>query len=256
MHSFTFLGTGTSLGVPVIGCTCSVCTSSNARDKRLRAAGLVKLNDKNYIIDAGPDFRQQLLRAQVTNVEAILITHEHSDHTAGLDDVRPLNFINKNETPLYATQKVEADIRRRFAYAFDENPYPGAPQISFVRIAKENNFYLNGTTVTPIEVSHGLDMKVLGFRFHDFTYITDCKTIAPEELEKVRGTRFLVLNALHYNPHHSHLNIPEAIELAQKIGAEKTFFTHINHRLGKHEDVQKTLPPRIFLAYDGLTIDF
>lgn len=255
MRSFTFLGTGTSLGIPIIGCTCSVCTSTDARDKRLRTSGIITLNNKNFVIDAGPDFRQQLLRENITDVEAILITHEHSDHTAGLDDVRPLNFTKKSAVPLYATPKVEADIRRRFEYAFEENPYPGAPQISFVSISKENNFYLNGTKVIPIEVSHGRDLKVLGFRFNDFTYITDCKTIAPEELEKVRGSRYLVLNALHYNPHHAHLNIPEAIELAQIIGAEKTFFTHINHRLGKHEDVQKTLPPRIFLAYDGLSIE-
>ncbi len=256
MRSFTFLGTGTSLGVPVIGCTCDVCTSTDARDKRLRPSGLVHLNEKNYVIDVGPDFRQQLLRENISDVEAILITHEHSDHTAGLDDVRPLNFVQKRDMPLYITQKIERDIRARFAYAFEENPYPGSPQLSFVRISKDNNFELNHTIVIPIEVSHGRDMKVLGFRFDNFTYITDCKTISPEELEKVRGTQYLVLNALHHNPHHAHLNLPEAIELAQIIGAEKTFFTHVNHRMGKYADVQPTLPPNIFLAYDGLRIEF
>jgi phosphoribosyl 1,2-cyclic phosphate phosphodiesterase len=257
---FTFLGTGTSQGVPVIGCRCEVCTSTDSRDQRLRTAGMitVKTDNKttNIVIDAGPDFRQQLLREQVEDIAAIVFTHEHNDHVAGLDDVRPLNFRQQKPMPLFATLSVQKELERRFAYAFDENPYPGAPQLNFVNIQKDRNFQIAGVELIPIEVHHGRDVKVLGFRIGDLTYITDCKAIEPEELSKVMGTKILILNALHHRPHHSHLNLEEALALTDTIQPEKAYFTHISHHLGKAATINPTLPTSISLAYDGLRLPF
>jgi phosphoribosyl 1,2-cyclic phosphate phosphodiesterase len=251
---FTFLGTGTSQGVPVIGCDCVVCTSTDLRDNRLRSSAMVSFDGKNIVIDTGPDFRQQMLRENVEDVAAILFTHDHNDHTAGLDDVRPINFKYQRQMPLYAAPSVKKSLRKRFAYAFGKNPYPGAPRLVFKTLSKEKKIKIEGLTIQPIEVQHGPDLPILGFRFGDLTYITDCKSIEETELEKIKGTKYLVLNALHHNAHPSHLNLKEALELIEKIKPEQAFLTHISHNMGTYEDVNKSLPENIRLAYDGLVI--
>ena len=251
---FTFLGTGTSQGVPVIGCDCPVCTSKDPRDNRLRTSGMVTFQDKNIVIDTGPDFRQQMLRVGVKDVAAILFTHDHYDHIAGLDDVRPINFRHKKDMPLYASPSVQKSLRDRLSYVFGENPYPGAPRLTLNGISKEAKFTVEGLGIQPIEVWHGENLPILGFRFGDLTYITDCKSIESEELEKIKGTKTLILNALHHSEHHSHLNLEEALQLIAEINPEQAYLTHISHSMGKYEDVQKTLPKHVSLAYDGLVV--
>lgn len=250
----TFLGTGTSQGVPIIGCECAVCQSRDKKDKRLRTSALVELGDKVFVIDVGPDFRQQLLSAKVKNVTAILVTHEHNDHIIGLDDVRPLNFITRNAMPVYAEKRVQDELRGRFPYIFDENPYPGAPSLSLQAIDYQNKLEIEGCSITPIRAWHG-SLPVLGFRFGDFTFLTDINRIDAEELEKVKGTTILALDALHHELHHSHLSLDEAIELAKKIGAKKTYFIHCSHRMGLTSVINKKLPKNMKLAYDGLTFE-
>jgi phosphoribosyl 1,2-cyclic phosphate phosphodiesterase len=256
MRYFTFLGTGTSQGIPVIGCTCNVCTSSDPRDKRLRTSAMVSMDKKNIVIDTGPDFRQQILRAGVDDMEAILFTHGHNDHTAGLDDVRPINFLHKKRMPLYATPSVQKELKTRFAYAFGDEPYPGAPQLEFVSISKDKIIEIGDFRIQPIEVSHGVGNTVLGFRFNDLVYITDCKSIENEEFEKLKGCKILILNALHHSPHHSHLNLEEALAIIEKIQPEKAYLTHLSHNMGRMKDVIKTLPKGVSLAYDRLRIEF
>jgi phosphoribosyl 1,2-cyclic phosphate phosphodiesterase len=251
---FTFLGTGTSQGVPIIGCDCPVCTSKDPRDNRLRTSGLIRFGNKNIVIDTGPDFRQQMLRAGVDDVAAILFTHDHYDHIAGLDDVRPINFRHQKDMPLYTPPSVEKSLRHRLGYVFGENPYPGAPRLTLHPITKAENFVVEGLEIQPIEVWHGENLPILGFRFQDITYITDCKSIESEEFEKIKGTKTLILNALHHSVHHSHLNLEEALELIEQIKPEQAFLTHISHNMGKHEAVQKTLPKHVSLAYDGLIV--
>jgi phosphoribosyl 1,2-cyclic phosphate phosphodiesterase len=250
--SLEFLGTGTSQGVPVVGCGCNVCRSSDARDKRLRTSALIKMNGVQMVIDTGPDFRQQLLRAEIDRLDAVLYTHEHTDHIIGLDDIRAINFKHGVDMPLYATESVENNIRRIFNYAFTEVKYPGVPIVHFNRIG-DAPFVVGGQQVIPIRALHG-DMEVLGFRFGDLTYLTDVKTIAPAELEKVKGSSVVVLNALRISEHHSHLNLQQAVELITAIGPERGYFTHISHLLGKHADVAHDLPAGMHLAYDGLSI--
>ena len=253
---FTFLGTGTSQGVPVIGCHCAICTSDDPKDHRLRTSAMVSIGDKNIVIDTGPDFRQQMLRAGADNVEAILFTHEHNDHIAGLDDVRPINFRYKKHINLYATPSVQAALRERFAYAFDENPYPGAPRLDFVNISKDEIIEIADIKIQPIEVSHGMGNTVLGFRFNDLVYITDCKSIEYIEFKKIIGAKVLILNALHHTEHHSHLNLAQALEIVKEIKPEKAYFVHINHNMGKIKEVNLTLPAGVELAYDGLSFEF
>jgi phosphoribosyl 1,2-cyclic phosphate phosphodiesterase len=248
----TFLGTGTSTGVPVLTCKCEVCRSLDFRDKRLRVSVLIQHNDRNIIIDSGPDFRQQALRENLQSLEALVFTHEHKDHTGGLDDVRPFNYLSgiKN-CPIYAHARVLEQLKMEYFYAFSEKPYPGVPIITCNEIDTEP-FDIAGLTFTPIQVLHH-KLPVLGFRIGDFTYITDANYISDEELTKVYGCKILVLNALQREPHISHFNLKEAIELSEKIGAEKTYFTHISHKLGLHREVEKDLPINISLAYDGLS---
>lgn len=249
----TFLGTGTSQGVPVIGCGCTVCTSPAAQDKRLRSSLFVAYHDTHLVIDAGPDFRQQMLRTKEKRLDAILLTHEHNDHVSGLDDVRPFNFSQQKDMPIFAESHVLVEISTRFAYAFAEIPYPGAPRFDRIAILPDQPFFLGGHPVVPIRVWHG-QMPVLGFRMGDLTYITDAKTISEAEMEKVKGTKILILNALRLEPHATHLHLEAAVELARHIGAERTYFTHISHSLGTYEQVSRSLPETCFLAYDDLTI--
>ena len=251
--TITFLGTGTSHGVPVIACHCNICTSKDPRDTRFRSSVLVSQNGNNVVIDTGPDFRLQMLREQVEKLDAVVFTHEHKDHTAGLDDIRAFNFDGK-EMNVFATERVQHNLQKSFDYIFADHKYPGVPLVKINKISNEL-FYAAGIPFTPIEVKH-LNLPVLGFRIGDFTYITDANYIADEEKEKIRGSRYLVLNALRIQPHISHFSLQEAIILAQELGAESTYFTHISHQLGLHSEVEKQLPEGIFLAYDGLKIVF
>ena len=249
----TFLGTGTSQGIPVIGSNHEVCKSDNPKDKRLRVSVLLRWDKFTYVIDCGPDFRQQMLRENVSRVDGILITHEHSDHTAGLDDIRPFNFKQGN-MPFYSHKRVFESLRERFAYIFTTvNKYPGSPIIEAIEIDKNMDFIIGGKKVIPIEAMHDT-LPVLGFRVEGFTYLTDVKTIPEEEIEKIKGTRVLVVNALREKPHYSHFNIAEALALVEKVKPEKTYFTHISHLMGFHDAVEKRLPKNVHLAYDTLTI--
>ncbi|MDR3697272.1 MBL fold metallo-hydrolase [Mucilaginibacter sp.] len=248
----TFLGTGTSQGVPVIACSCEVCTSADARDKRLRTSILIEGEEKVVVIDSGPDFRYQMLRAKVQRLDAIVFTHEHKDHIAGLDDIRAFNYKQQGPVDIYADARVQEALKKEFHYIFREFKYPGIPQLNLHTITGEP-FNIGKITFTPIEVMH-YKLPVLGFRIKDFTYITDAKTVSEEEKEKIRGSKILVVNALQKEEHISHFTFDEAIAFAQDIGAEKTYLTHISHRLGKHAAVSTLLPPGIELAYDGLEL--
>jgi phosphoribosyl 1,2-cyclic phosphate phosphodiesterase len=249
----TFLGTGTSQGVPVIACNCEVCTSTDARDNRLRTSIMIEDKGKIIVVDSGPDFRQQMLRAHVQRLDAIVFTHEHKDHIAGLDDIRAFNYRQKGPVDVYGDFRVQAALKREFYYIFEEFKYPGIPQLNLHTIGLEP-FNIGQITFTPIEVLH-YKLPVLGFRINDFTYITDAKTISAEEADKIRGSKILVINALQKESHISHFTLDEAIAFAQKIGAEKTYLTHISHRLGRHNDIAKELPSGIELAYDGLQLE-
>jgi phosphoribosyl 1,2-cyclic phosphate phosphodiesterase len=249
----TFLGTGTSQGVPMIACGCAVCISSDSRDKRLRSSILIEENGKNVVIDTGPDFRYQMLRAQVKHLEAVVFTHEHKDHIAGLDDIRAFNYFQNSAVDVYADWRVQAALKREFYYIFSAYQYPGIPQINLNTIYHEP-FKAAGIPFIPIEVLH-YKLPVLGFRIHDFTYITDAKTISEVETEKIKGSKILVVNALQKEKHLSHFTLKEAIAFAEKIGAEMTYFTHISHRLGKYSDISTELPANIQLAYDGLQLE-
>jgi len=248
----TFLGTGTSQGIPVITCNCEVCKSADHKDKRLRVSVLIETGDKTIVIDSGPDFRYQMLRENVQDLDAILFTHEHKDHVAGLDDIRPFNYLLKKNIDIYATERVQHGLRREFSYIFAEVKYPGLPQIDMHTIATAP-FYIGSTEIVPLEIMH-YKLPILGFRMNEFTYITDAKTISDETVEKIRGTKILVINALQKQSHISHFTLDEAIEFAQRIGAETTYLTHMSHNLGLHEQIEKELPNNIKLAYDGLTL--
>lgn len=248
----TFLGTGTSQGVPVIACNCEVCTSADHRDKRLRTSVLIEAEEKVIVIDSGPDFRYQMLRAKVQHLDAIVFTHEHKDHTAGLDDIRAFNYKQQGPVDVYANLRVQEALKREFFYIFERFKYPGIPQLTLHTISNEP-FNIGNLRFIPIEVMH-YKLPVLGFRINDFTYITDAKTVSDTEKEKIKGSKILVINALQKQEHISHFTFDEAIAFAESIGAEKTYLTHISHRLGKHADVSSILPPNVELAYDGLEI--
>lgn len=249
----TLLGTGTSQGVPVIGCDCTVCQSTDPKDNRLRVSALIEVAGKTLIIDTGPDFRYQMLRAKVKRLDAILFTHEHKDHIAGLDDVRAFNYFQQEAMEVYAHKRVQESLIREFHYAFSAIKYPGVPLINLNEI-KNEPFDVQGVGITPVEVLH-YKLPVLGFRIGDFTYITDAKTVSDVEKAKIKGSKVLVINALQKDKHISHFTFDEAIEFAKEMNAEKTYFTHISHRLGRHQDISKELPEGIELAFDGLVLD-
>lgn len=252
MLQVTFLGTGTSQGVPVIACTCEVCCSADPRDKRLRSSIMLQDKQTLIVIDSGPDFRQQLLREKVRKLDGLVFTHEHKDHIAGMDDIRAFNYILKKEIDIYAAKQVQKAIEREFHYAFEEIKYPGIPQFNLHTI--HNKAFNVGTiTLQPILVKHYM-LDVFGFRVGDFTYITDAKTIPDEEIEKIKGTRILVLNALRREEHVSHFTLEEALEMIDVIKPEKAYLTHISHQLGKHELVNAELPEGVECAYDGLML--
>ncbi len=248
----TFLGTGTSQGVPVIGCSCEVCTSLDYRDKRLRTSIAVSITDKTFIIDTGPDFRQQMLRERIQRIDAVIFTHAHRDHTAGLDDVRAYNFMQQMDMPVYGRQDVLDQLKIEFAYAFADVYYPGIPRLALNRI-DDSPFSIGDIFITPLPVMH-LKLPVLGFRIGDFSYITDANFIPDHTIAKLKGTKTLVLNALQREPHISHFNLSEAVEIVKQLKPERTFFTHISHKLGTHRKVSEELPEGIELAYDGLQL--
>lgn len=248
----TFLGTGTSQGIPVVGSTHPVCLSNDPKDKRLRVSVLVEVDGLNIVIDCGPDFRQQMLANNVKRVDAILFTHEHSDHTVGLDDIRPF-FFKQGDIPIYAHERVMQSLKKRFDYIFaSENKYPGAPSVG-ENMIENFPFKVKNVQVLPVNVMHNR-VQVFGFRIQEFAYITDAKTIEQEEAEKLKGVEVLVLNALRKEPHHSHLSLGEALEFIKEIKPKRAYLTHISHVMGFHAEVQQALPENVFLAYDNLQI--
>ena len=254
MLKITFLGTGTSQGVPVIGSDHPVSNSKDLKDKRLRSSIHIQTNNINFNIDCGPDFRQQMLNASCKKLDAIIFTHEHADHTSGIDDTRPF-FFRQGKIPIYLHERVLDSLKERFAYIFNEKKrYPGSPDFEINLIDKNNNFKIKDLTITPIESMH-LKLPVLGFRIKSFAYLTDVKTIEKEELEKLTNLDVLVINALRFEPHPSHLNVDEAIEIISKINPKSAYFTHISHNMGFHEEVCDNLPDNVSLAYDGLTLE-
>lgn len=248
-----FLGTGTSQGIPVIGSHHSVCLSDNPKDKRLRVAVWIHWDEHSYVIDCGPDFRQQMLACKCTKLDGILFTHEHADHTAGLDDIRPYNF-RQGDLPIFAHERVLKNLHRRFDYIFEkENRYPGAPSVKEFEVKNDVPFAIGDKKAIPINVWHG-DLPVFGFRIDDFAYLTDVKTIDALEIEKLQGVKVLVVNALREEPHATHFNLQEALDFIKLIKPERSYLTHISHLLGFHEEVEKKLPKNVFLAYDNLEI--
>jgi phosphoribosyl 1,2-cyclic phosphate phosphodiesterase len=250
----TFLGTGTSMGIPIVACSCPVCVSTDTHDKRLRTSVMVETAGKCFVIDTGPDFRQQMLREKVQNVDAVVFTHEHKDHLAGLDEVRAFNFISKRHMPVFATLRVQEAIRREFSYIFGDNDYPGIPKIELHTIRDEHAFEVEGVTFQPIGVMHH-QLPVLGFRIGGFAYVTDANFIAPSEKEKLKGAEVLVLNALRRETHISHFTLDEAVALMHELQPKRGYFTHISHQMGLHAEVQRDLPDFIQLAYDGLQVE-
>ncbi|MES2388491.1 MAG: MBL fold metallo-hydrolase [Bacteroidota bacterium] len=249
----TFLGTGTSQGVPMIACECPVCTSLDYRDKRLRTSVLIEVNSVRFIIDTGPDFRQQMLRERVKRLDAVVFTHQHKDHIAGLDEVRSFNYAQKENMPVYATERVCKQLKIEFAYAFEAFKYPGVPLIDLYQFGDEP-FEIKGVKITPVTVMHHM-LPVTGFRIGNFTYITDANRIDPAERDKIRGSEIMVLNGLQREPHPSHFTLQESLDVIADINPRAAYLTHISHRLGRHAEVQPTLPPNVFLAWDGLTLE-
>lgn len=252
MIKVTFLGTGTSQGVPLIGCTCEVCTSNHAFDKRLRSSVLVESARTRVVIDTGPDFRQQMLRERIRRLDAVLFTHEHKDHIAGLDEVRAFNFINKVRMPVYATARVQTAIKREFAYIFADEKYPGIPEIDLYEIGNEV-LQLGDLVIEPLNVMHHR-LPVKAFKINSFAYVTDANFISDEEKQKLKGLNVLVLNALRRQEHISHFTLQQAIELIEELRPRKAYLTHLSHQMGLHHAVSKELPSNVELATDGLQL--
>ena len=247
-----FLGTGTSQGVPVIACECDVCRSQDGHDKRLRSSILLKIDGRNFVIDAGPDFRQQMLREQVKTLRAILLTHEHVDHVFGLDDIRAFNWVQDHATDIYAEERVQEAIKRIFYYVFSNFRYPGIPRMTLHKV-ENRPFRIDGTPFIPIRCYHH-KLPVFGFRTGDLTYITDTNIIPAAELDKIRGTRILIINALRKEKHISHFNLEEALDVVNEINPEQAWLTHLSHHFGLHKQIQKELPENVFIAWDGARI--
>lgn len=248
-----FLGTGTSQGIPVIGSEHPVCNSENPKDKRLRVSVLISWGAHTIVIDCGPDFRQQMLASKCKKIDALLFTHEHADHTAGLDDIRPFNF-KFGALPIYASERVIENLERRFDYIFEtENRYPGVPSVIANKIVNSEPFRVSDKTIIPINIWHG-SLPIFGYRIDDFAYLTDVKTIDSQELIKLKGVKILVVNALREQPHETHFNLEEALNFIAIIQPEKTYLTHISHLFGFHDEIQNQLPQNVFLAYDNLEI--
>lgn len=253
--TITFLGTGTSQGVPMIGCDCPVCRSLDPRDQRLRVAVHLAVEGRSLVIDTGPDFRQQMLRARVTRLDAVLFTHEHKDHVAGLDDIRAFNFRQQQDMPIFAEPRVIGQLRREFAYIFAEQKYPGVPQVSLHPIESDTKpFDVLGVAVQPLRALH-YRLPVLGFRIGGLAYLTDANYLAPETLALLRGADTIVLNALRREPHISHFSLGQAVELLTELAPRRAYLTHISHQLGRHREVEAELPPWLRLAYDGLKLE-
>ena len=245
----TFLGTGTSQGVPLIGCNCEVCLSDDFRDKRLRTSIMIERGDTVVVIDSGPDFRQQMLREKVKKLDGLVFTHEHKDHIAGMDDIRAFNFINKKPVDVYCTKQVETALRREFFYAF-ENDYPGVPELNIFNFDEEE-FTIGDITLLPIKVFHA-QLEIRGFRIGDFTFITDANFISEKEKRKIEGSTVMVINALRRNSHPTHYNLEQALFLLDELNIDKGYLIHLSHQMGKHEVVSSELPKNRFVAYDGL----
>jgi len=249
----TFLGTGTSQGVPVITCNCDICLSKDSKDKRLRSSAMITIQGKIFVIDSGPDFRQQMLRENVQDLRAILFTHEHKDHIAGMDDVRAFNFKHQRHIDVYCDYNVQKALLREYPYVFSDFKYPGVPEVKVHQIDKHQTFTVDGVLFNPIEVIH-YKLPVLGYRVGDLTYITDASYISEQEVEKIKGSKVLVINALRKRKHISHFNLEEALAFIERVNPDRAYLIHISHLLGKHEDVSKELPENVFIAYDGLKI--
>lgn len=248
-----FLGTGTSTGVPVIACHCEVCLSNDKRDKRFRSSVYIEVNQKKILIDIGPDFRMQMLNNGLADIDAVVFTHNHKDHTGGLDDIRPINFILKKKIDVYAESYVQDTLKMEYPYIFHEQDYPGVPQIKLYTI-DEQPFTIEDTRLIPIRVRHK-NLPVLAYRIENFTYLTDANYIEEVELEKIKGSEVLVINALRRESHYSHFSLSEALAIIEKVQPKYAYLTHIGHHLGLYEEVQKELPHNVFLAYDGLSIE-
>lgn len=249
----TFLGTGTSGGVPMIGCDCAICSSENIKDKRLRSSILVESEKTTLVVDTTPDFRTQMLRENVKKLDAVIFTHPHKDHIAGLDDIRAYNYFQHKPMEVYANMLTQEALKREFYYAFSEKKYPGIPTMNLYTIS-DQPFLVGDIPVIPIQVHH-LKMPVLGFRFGNFTYITDANRIEEEEKEKIKGSQILVVNALRKKAHISHFTLLEAVDLVKELKIPTAYFTHISHQLGLHEEIEKELPQNIHLGYDGLKLE-
>lgn len=249
----TFLGTGTSQGIPVIGCDCEVCHSDDPQDTRTRVSVMIENEGTCLVVDVGPDFRQQMLRTKTRKIDAVLITHEHNDHVIGLDDLRPFNFRQGFDMPIFTSLRVLEDLKQRFAYTFAERLYPGAPRFDWRLIDENSHFKIQNIDVQCIGIMHG-ELPILGFRFGNIAYCTDVKSIIPKELEKLKNLDVLILSALHHEEHHSHLSLAEALDLIKVIEPKQTLLTHMSHNLGKAAIVNAQLPPTIQLAYDGLEV--
>lgn len=253
-NKLLFLGTGTSTGIPLLGCTCEVCKSNDKKDKRLRSSVILQLNGKHILIDVGPDFRQQMFRAAQTQIDACLLTHAHKDHVGGIDEVRALNVLTQKPFDIYLDKIAAQTVVKQYDYIFEGKDYPGIPKINLHEI-HENAFQLHGINIQPIRVMH-YNLPVLGYRFGDLTYITDANFINEEEKEKIKGSKILILNALRKETHISHYNLEQALQLIEEVKPEKTYLTHISHHMGLHAMVEKELPTNVHLAYDELELEF